>query len=85
MHSTKGKLAIIPAIGFLLIYFGNLRKTGAEVFGEKIWWNNLRPLHGLLWGLFAYYAMQNNNDAWKILLLDTLIGLFSFSKFHKFI
>ena len=29
----------------------NLRKTGLEVFGDKIWWNNLRPIHGILYGL----------------------------------
>lgn len=82
---TIGKLAILPAIGFFVIYFGHLRKTGAEVFGENIWWDKLRPLHGLLWGIFSYYAIHGNTGAWKILLIDTLIGLFSFLKFHEFI
>ena len=38
-----GTLLLIPAAGFLVIYLGGLRKTGGEVFGERIWWNNLRP------------------------------------------
>ena len=47
-----GYLALLPAIGFIYIYLTGSRKTGAEVFGEKIWWNDLRPVHGLLYLLF---------------------------------
>ena len=36
-------LALLPAIGFMYIYLTGSRKTGPETFGEKIWWNNLRP------------------------------------------
>jgi hypothetical protein len=77
-----GYLAILPAIGFAVIYLFGLRKTGAEVFGEKIWWNNLRPIHAFLWGLFAYYAIIGNRAAWMILLLDVIIGLGSFLWHH---
>ena len=77
-----GYLALLPAIGFLYIYFTGSRKTGAEVFGEKIWWNDLRPLHALLYFLFAYNAIIGNNKAWMILLIDVIIGLFSFLFFH---
>jgi Na+/H+ antiporter NhaC len=38
-----GYLAMVPAIGFIYIYLTNSRQTGAEVFGGKIWWNNIRP------------------------------------------
>jgi hypothetical protein len=80
-----GLLALIPAIGFLAIYFLGLRKTGAEVFGETIWWNNLRPVHGVLWATFAYLAINKNNQAWKVLAVDTLIGLGAFLHQRKFI
>ena len=70
-----GMLAIVPALGFTIIYLGGLRKTGAEVFGERIWWNDLRPLHALLYGLFAYFALRKEQDvAWRILLLDVCVG-----------
>jgi hypothetical protein len=36
-------LAILPAIGFMYIYLTDSRKTGQEVFGQKIWWNHLQP------------------------------------------
>jgi hypothetical protein len=77
-----GYLALLPAIGFIYIFVTGTRKTGAEVFGEKIWWNNLRPLHALLYGLFAYNAIIGNRNAWIYLLVDVVIGLVCFLIFH---
>ena len=47
-----GYLALLPAIGFTYIYLTGSRKVGAETFGEKIWWNNLRPLHSFNYFLY---------------------------------
>ena len=77
-----GYLALLPAIGFMYIYLTGSRRTGAEVFGEKIWWNDLRPLHSLLYFLFAYNAIIGNKQAWIYLLVDVLVGLISFIVFH---
>ena len=77
-----GYLALLPAIGFFYIYFTGTRQTGAEVFGEKIWWNDLRPIHGLLYALFGYNAITGNPNAYLYLLVDVLIGLTSFLAFH---
>jgi len=77
-----GYLALLPAIGFIYIYLTGSRKTGAEVFGEKIWWNDLRPLHSLLYFLFAYNAIIGNTKAWIYLLIDVVFGLVSFLIFH---
>lgn len=77
-----GYLALLPAIGFMYIFFSGARKTGAEVFGEKIWWNNLRPIHSLLYFLFAYNAINGNHQAWIYLAIDVIIGLISFLSFH---
>jgi len=78
-----GYLAMVPAIGFIYIYLTNSRQTGAEVFGGKIWWNNIRPIHGLLYGMFAYNAIKQNSGAYKYLLVDVIIGLISFLMHHK--
>ena len=80
--SYMGYLAIVPAIGFIYIFVTGSRQTGAEVFGEKIWWNNLRPIHALLYLLFAYNAIIGNKNAWIYLLIDVLLGLTSFLRFH---
>lgn len=79
-----GYLALLPAIGFFYLFFSGTRQTGAEVFGEKIWWNNLRPIHGLLYALFAYNAITGNTGAWIYLLVDVLVGLTSFLIFHYY-
>ncbi len=77
-----GYLTIIPAIGFTYIFVTGSRQTGAEVFGEKIWWNSLRPIHAVLYGLFAYNAISKKRDAWIYLLVDVCIGLISFLYHH---
>uniref|UniRef100_A0A6C0JNQ5 Uncharacterized protein n=1 Tax=viral metagenome TaxID=1070528 RepID=A0A6C0JNQ5_9ZZZZ len=77
-----GYIALLPAIGFIYIYLTGSRKTGAETFGEKIWWNNLRPVHSILYFLFAYNAIIGNKQSWIFLLADVLIGLISFLIHH---
>jgi hypothetical protein len=79
-----GYLALLPAIGFFYLFLTGTRKTGPEVFGDKIWWNNLRPIHGLLYLLFAYNAITGNKFAWIYLFLDLIIGLVSFLGFHYY-
>ena len=79
-----GYLSILLAIGFFYLFFTDSRKTGPEVFGDKIWWNNLRPIHGLMYSLFAYHAINGNPFAWIYLLIDVIIGLLSFLVFHYY-
>ena len=79
-----GYLALLPAIGFIYLYLTGTRKTGPEVFGDKIWWNDLRPIHGLLYLLFAYNAINGNKNAWIYLLVDVIVGLTSFVWFHYY-
>jgi hypothetical protein len=77
-----GYLALLPAIGFTYLFVTGERKTGPEVFGGKIWWNNLRPVHSLLYFLFSYNAISGNHNAWIYLLVDVLIGLTGFLSYH---
>ena len=73
-----GYISLLPAIGFFYIFLTGSRKTGQEVFGDKIWWNNLRPVHVFIYFLFAYNAINGNDSAWIYLLADVIIGLISF-------
>jgi hypothetical protein len=77
-----GYLALIPMIGFILIYWFDLRKTGAEVFGDKIWWNDLRPIHAAFYGIFAWMAIQGDRRAWIPLFADVTLGLIAFLHHH---
>ena len=77
-----GLVALIPAFGFFYLFFTGKRKSGIETFGNKIWWNNLRPVHGTLWILFSLFAITGNRNAWLFLLVDVFIGIVSFLTFH---
>lgn len=77
-----GYLALIPAIGFIYIYITKSRQTGGEVMGDKIWWNDLRPFHALMYILFALYAINGNPHSWIFLLIDVVVGFISFIIFH---
>lgn len=75
-------LLLIPALGFLFIYLTGARKTGSETFGKPIWWNDLRPIHSLMYFTAAYMAYQSDNNAFKPLLIDVIIGLSAFLNYH---
>ena len=77
-----GYLALLIAIGFLYIFVTGSRKTGFEIGGDKIWWDWLRPVHSLIYFLFAYNAIAKNRQSWKYLALDVCIGLGAFLIHH---
>lgn len=79
-------LAACIAIGFWAIFLGGWRKVGLETQGALIWWNALRPVHGTLWLLIAYYSWTSNREVvWRLLLVDVCIGLITFMIYHGFI
>ena len=78
-----GLFALVIGLGFIIIYIGKYRKTGMETGGDVIWWNNIRPLHSFLYFFSAWSVFYGNTKkAWKILLLDLIIGLIAFIVFH---
>lgn len=77
-----GLFAILPAIGFTYLFLSGARKKGA--FDQKIWWNPFRPIHAILYGLFAYFAIQGNPSAWIFLFTDAMVGLGGFLTHHSF-
>ncbi len=77
-----GYIALLPAIGMMYIYITGSRDYGKEA-GGKIWWNNLRPIHSLLYFLFAYSAITKKQKmAWKFLAADVSIGFVAFMNHH---
>ncbi len=77
-----GYLAILPAIGFAYIFIFGKRKKGGETFGQKIWWNHMRPIHSFMFALFAYLAINKNKNSHIVLFTDAFIGLVSFLYYH---
>jgi hypothetical protein len=81
--SVMGWLALLIAVGFITLYFTGWRKVGPETLGKPIWWNNLRPVHALLYATFAWLAITGQpNHAWKVLLADVIIGFTGFTVHH---
>lgn len=75
--------ALLLAIAFFILFAFKLRKTGLETMGAPIWWNGLRPIHGILWSSIAYFAYKGNREiVWRLLLLDVILGLVSFTIHH---
>ena len=70
-----GFLALGPVIGWIYIIATGTRKTGLEVGGEKIWWNDLRPLHAANYAAFAIAAIMKNRNAYMFLVFDVIFGL----------
>ena len=69
-----GYITLIIATSFTYIFLSGSRKRGLETIGEKIWWNDLRPLHSFLYYWFSWTILfGNKKEAWKILLGDVFI------------
>ena len=53
-------------------------RLNAPEGGGVTWWKNLRLLHGSLFICAAIYAFNKDNYAYIPLLIDPIVGLFSF-------
>lgn len=62
---------------FLYLYFTNTRQNAFEA-GGKTWWAKYRIIHGLLYLIAAYYAYNQDRNAWIPLIIDVIVGLFLF-------
>lgn len=83
-----GYLALPIGLSFWYLYLIGNAKADAQLewLGDKkIWWNELRPIHGTLYLLFALYAIQQNKNAWMFLACDTIIGLVAWLYHHNII
>ena len=78
-----GYITLLPVIGWFYIIFIGKRDTGMEVFGDKIWWKSVRPIHMIFWAIFSYLAITGNKNAWIVLMTDTLFGLGAFLVHHN--
>ena len=69
-------ILFIISFSFILIRVTNSRKVGIETGNKPIWWDNLRPIHGLLYLLSSYFVYTDQIDhASKTLLFDVYFGL----------
>ena len=84
LHFTKKYNKIISVLYLILGTLFLVRSTTYHkkqlgAFGGKVWWQNLRIFHGLVY-LLVFYLLIIKKDkiVKKILKLDLLIGMFFF-------
>lgn len=78
-----GGIYALIAITMTVLYFTGWRAgTGPETFGGKIWWNDHRIVHALMYLLFAILALQRKKYAWAVLIVDAAYGLIVFLIHH---
>lgn len=71
--------SLLIGLGFFFVYLSGTRPTGAEVPGDgRIWWNTLRPLHGLLYLGYALGTFANVPCAPYLLLADVVAGIVAY-------
>ena len=68
-------VTVVIGVGFWAIYLNGWRKTGGETFGQQIWWNSLRPVHGSIYLLFSLAALLGYRNAWVLLFADVCLGV----------
>lgn len=66
---------LIIGISFINNWFINKQVGG---FGGKVWWKNLRLIHGINFILYSILSIMNVKNAYKLLFMDALIGILSF-------
>lgn len=74
-------VATAIGLGFIYLFLSGARPTGPEA-GGRIWWNALRPIHGILYLTFAYLAFQSQSFSYLPLALDWIIGFAAFVMYH---
>ena len=80
-----GYIALIISLSFIYLFlFGNKRADSQlEWSGDKkIWWNNLRVVHGINYLIFAILAIGKNKNAWIPLAVDVTIGFVAWIIHH---
>jgi len=70
--------AMAVAAGMAYMYVTKGRMNPPETGGRPMWWQNLRPIHALLWAAFAVAALQGKPWAWKFLAADVILGMVAF-------
>jgi len=73
-----GSVLLIISIGFMYLYFNNLRLNAQEASGGVTWWAPYRIIHGLLYLAAAIYMFNDQKHAWIPLTVDVILGLVFF-------
>ena len=69
-------------IGSIYHYLTKYRKKGA--FNQHIWWDYLRPVHGILYLSSSYFIFNKSFKFVYLLFLDIILGILGHIHYHYF-
>ena len=72
-----GLFTAIISLSFFINFIKN-KEDDKGFFGNYVWWNNYRLIHGFSYAIFSILALLEYKNIWIILLLDALLGLIFF-------
>ena len=72
-----GAISFIISMSFFRNYL-NQKSNSKGFFDSKVWWNNYRLIHGILYLIFSILAIAKKPYSWIILLVDAIFGLLVF-------
>ena len=58
----------------MIMFLFNLRQNAPEG-GGNTWWNNIRPIHSLLYIMFFIFVFIKKDYSYMFLLGDVILGL----------
>ena len=75
-----GIVGLVMSLSFLFIYFfgSETADRQLEIWKDedtKVWWNNFRIVHGILYFLFAIFALTLTEGSYIFLGIDVTLGL----------
>ena len=75
-----GIVGLVMSLSFLFIYFfgSETADRQLEVWKDedrKVWWNKFRIIHGILYFLFAIFALTLTEGSYIFLGVDVTLGL----------
>lgn len=76
---------LIVGVSFAYLYITDSRRDADEA-GGKVWWTGMRPIHALLYLLFAYSVLIGKSEnAYVYLIADVVIAALAFAIYRKMI
>lgn len=74
--------AAFVSIGFFVTYM-KYKPGDLGVFQGNVWWNDLRLIHSIIYGIFAFLAFSYNKKSYIVLFIDVIIGILAFLQNYK--
>ena len=76
------RVALVPAVGLLLLYITGVRRSGPETLGEPIHWNYARPYHAALLLMATGLSLVDSSYAGIALYMDAALAAVVVLTYH---